>query len=211
MERLCVWVETFHALFVIKARLNPRYSFKQEKSNGRHNLSRLAPVELSGWPELIFAFNGCIRLLRVSKFEAQPFGIGSSWLDFLRSYTRFPPISKIWEVFGLRVSEVAFHLRFWNTSALVRMPRGVIQVSALGPLLSVISLKLSRYAPGSKVRWFNIVCFGKRVFQSSTWAALLFLIYSIMWVPNSEHRTQTLLLEHPEYRLRLEWQVWFRL
>ena len=147
-----------------------------------------------------------------SKFRSPRLNLSVSYhLDciFLDLTLDFPPIFEIREVFGLRVSKVAISLCLQNTYALVWMPRGIIRVSTLGPLLSVISLRLSRYASRSKVWWFNIVCFGKRVFQSSAWADLLFLIYSIMWVSNSERRTQTLLLEQLEYRLRLEWRVWF--
>ena len=153
MDHLCMWVETFCALFFIKVILNPRSPSKRVESNGCHKFSRLVPVELSRfrvtWVDYSF-WMVAPRILRVPKAEAHPFGIGSSWLDFLNLTLDSPSISNIWEVFGLRVSGFTFHLHLWNTFTLVWTSRGVIQILALNPLLSIISLKLSKYVTRSE-------------------------------------------------------------
>lgn len=63
-----------------------------------------------------------------------------------------------------------------------------------------------------EVQGFNIVCLDRGLIRSSEWEALLYLfIQSIVWAPNSEHRTRTILLEEPECKLRLKSRVWFQL
>lgn len=197
IDHLCAWVETFHVLFTIKARSNPRFPFKWEKNNGSHNFSRLAPVKLLGSEGDLSCFF--------------PF----KWLHFISSEfwrSRFTLLVSdnhgLIFNFALDSSRSLRHKKFSECGChsciffalaeyflLGPSVEGCIRILAFGPLLRIISLNPLRYALRSEVWGFNIVFLGRGLMRNLEWKALLYLIHSINflgykpWAPNADNFT----------------------